>query len=585
MIFGGKHGSPSRQTISLLVACGIATLVSITLRALIPPVALALRQDDGLQVALANSLERGDWLGPFTNRTLAKGPGYPFFLDLTHAVGLPPPVGTQLVYLAGSAILAIGLWLWIRSVPAAAALFIVLALNPAMFGVGGSRIYREGFTAALSVVVLGLSVLISYLCAHRKRNVRWIGALAALAIVAGCANGWLAITRFDAAWVLVSALIFAIAAIFLGAATWRERGSRALALVAALVPIVVVTIGVQQSIIHKNSAQYGVALIDDYAAGPFAAASDAWASVEAGSPRPGVPITQAQRHAVYAISPTAKLLEPFLETPPATVMDQGWKAENCKQGGVCDEAGPWFPWMLRDAAVKTGTVHTPAAFEGLFATIEQDIDRACESKALTCGERGLAPGLPPLDMIDKSQAAVDFAVVMKEHLFFVTAAPPSGFVVTPIEEDVKLFESTVHGVHFAATGQREQIGIERMSWAVDGLKNTYTVAAVALSAIALIGLLVGIFTRGNARAASALGIAALVGLLAHSVALAVLVSTNANWQYGSIFSYSMESEPFLLVALCAGCWTFYLLVRSVLSRRHTHRTEHQDEPVGTLTSS
>ena len=567
---------PSRQTAWLLAGCGLAALASITLRALIPPLALELRQDDGLAVAIANSLERGEWLGRFDNRTLAKGPGYPFFLDVTHAVGLPPTVGTQLVYLAGSAILAFGLWLWIRSAPPSAALFIVLALNPAMFGAGGSRVYREGFTAALSIVILGLSVLIAFLCAHRTRNPKWISAFVVLVIVAGLAAAWLLITRFDSVWVIVSAGSFALAAVFLGAATWRERGSRALALLAAVAPIVIITLGVQQAIIHKNGQTYGVALIDDYSAGPFAEASDAWASVEAGRPRPGVPITQAQRLAVYRISPTAKLLEPYLETPPATIKEQTWKGENCRQGSVCDEAGPWFPWMLRDAVIRTGTVHTPAQFEAFFVTINQDIGRACATNTLTCGEHGVAPGLPPLNQIDRSKVLVDFAAVMKEHLFFVTADPPSGFNLPLLEPDIRLFESTIDGLDFQTTAPRLQIGTRRMAPVVDGLKGAYTIAANVLLVAALIGLLFGIFTRGTVRAASALGVAALLGVLVHSAILAVLYSINDNWQYGSIFSYTLESEPFLLVALCIGCWSCWLLVRRIVRGRHAHRVESRD---------
>src|SRR5581483_2262150 len=44
--------------------------------------------DDALFVALGRSLANGNWLGPFNEVTLVKGPGYPIFLALGHWLGL-----------------------------------------------------------------------------------------------------------------------------------------------------------------------------------------------------------------------------------------------------------------------------------------------------------------------------------------------------------------------------------------------------------------------------------------------------------------------------------------------------------------
>src|SRR5215831_14003149 len=74
-----------------LIACLIGTaLVSLLFRAAVPPQALwAAAADDELFVRTAHYLVEGAWLGPFDRLTLVKGPFYPAFLAIAHAIGLP----------------------------------------------------------------------------------------------------------------------------------------------------------------------------------------------------------------------------------------------------------------------------------------------------------------------------------------------------------------------------------------------------------------------------------------------------------------------------------------------------------------
>ena len=45
--------------------------------------------DDYLFVRLAKSILNGEWLGPYDQLTLVKGPVYPLFLAVAHHTGLP----------------------------------------------------------------------------------------------------------------------------------------------------------------------------------------------------------------------------------------------------------------------------------------------------------------------------------------------------------------------------------------------------------------------------------------------------------------------------------------------------------------
>ena len=55
--------------------------------------------DDALFVRLAVQLSSGHWLGPYDQFKLLKGPMFPIFISLCHAVALPLKLGEHLVYI------------------------------------------------------------------------------------------------------------------------------------------------------------------------------------------------------------------------------------------------------------------------------------------------------------------------------------------------------------------------------------------------------------------------------------------------------------------------------------------------------
>src|SRR4030067_1644006 len=59
--------------------------------------------DDNLFIELGRSLSKGEWLGPFNQRTLAKGPGYPLFLAANAWLGLPVSLPHALFHVAAAA--------------------------------------------------------------------------------------------------------------------------------------------------------------------------------------------------------------------------------------------------------------------------------------------------------------------------------------------------------------------------------------------------------------------------------------------------------------------------------------------------
>src|ERR1700739_3490129 len=65
--------------------------------------------DDRLYLALAEQILKGNWLGPYSQFTLMKGPMYSLFIAGTCLLRIPLPIGQHLLYLLGCALLVLAL--------------------------------------------------------------------------------------------------------------------------------------------------------------------------------------------------------------------------------------------------------------------------------------------------------------------------------------------------------------------------------------------------------------------------------------------------------------------------------------------
>jgi hypothetical protein len=62
-----------------------------------------------LFASLAASLATGNWLGPYNNRTLIKGVGYPLWIASNYLLGVPLLLAQNLLYVASRAVFVIAL--------------------------------------------------------------------------------------------------------------------------------------------------------------------------------------------------------------------------------------------------------------------------------------------------------------------------------------------------------------------------------------------------------------------------------------------------------------------------------------------
>ncbi|MGY1604098.1 hypothetical protein [Geodermatophilus sp. SYSU D00815] len=337
----------------------VVSVVTVLLRRRVPSPFNLSAYDGLLYVRQARSIAEGDWLGAFDDTTLAKAPGYPLFIAATVRLGIGLKDAEQLVALAAALLTAVCVLVVARRPWWALAAFVVLAFDPIFLSRGGADFLRDPLFASVTVLVVASLFLTGYLLAHR-RSVLWP---AVSALVAGLSLAAYLLTREEGVTVLPTAAAALLAAPVLRLLRRRRAGGlpsgrrllRALAraLPAALVlglaaagPVVLVT--------DRNERAYGVGVTTDWAQGSFLDAYAQWQRVDAGPVPDRVPISEAQREAVYEVSPAARLLAPSLEDPA-----NGWRVFGCTTPPDCDYAGGWMPWALRTAPPTPGRSPRP----------------------------------------------------------------------------------------------------------------------------------------------------------------------------------------------------------------------------------
>jgi hypothetical protein len=415
------------RRIDVIILC--VTLISLAIRRLIPPyINYNSPNDDSLGVSLADSLLHGKWLGGWNVNTLAKPPGYSFYLAVIHFTYITPTMFTHTLYLCVSLYFVhVLLKLFSFNVHHnriySRGLYLFLALNPIVLGGPFSRIYRVNldtvFSMLFAVILLDIARRFIRLKQMKKSLPEFSAEKKAINLLASCLGldyAGMVMLRSEAYWELYA--LFATIMIF-GVANIHKIGKQKnsiksfkiyvgpilLCVVCATLPIFSVQI--------INQHVYGVSEVEDYYSGSFARAyKDLEGVVTGRDARPFITIAKGQRQAVYEVSPTFATMKNKLEIPPNT----GWNAEDCNALKVCDEAGVWFPWALRDAAMATGQIDSAGTFQLFFQKISNEVEMACRNGSLNCDGSGFGVGVKNLALIPTHQV-LDSAFRILDSIF------------------------------------------------------------------------------------------------------------------------------------------------------------------------
>lgn len=354
----------------------VVVALSVGLRMVIPVQAIAGGYDDLLFIRLAESLCRGEWLGPYDNLTLAKGIGYPAFLCASSWLGLPLRLAEHLLYLLACAVSALAIRGVSGSRSIATGTFVALALMPIFWGADLSRVIREDIYISLSLLVVSCAALAYVADADRPLR-RRLPALLGLGIAA--AGYWL--TREETPWLYPAVGLLVLNWLVVRWRALRKAGTlfSGRGLTALTVPVVApaaVAGGVILTVCMLNLSHYGVFRDNDFRQGPFAAAYGAISRIQYQTPWKRYLVFPADaRQVAYSASTAAAELRPFLEGPKGLAyMSPGF--------GSYDTTG--FMWVLRDAVADIGGYENAAKADAYYRRLAAEINAACDQGTIPC---------------------------------------------------------------------------------------------------------------------------------------------------------------------------------------------------------
>src|SRR5690606_20430122 len=137
----------------------------------------------------------GQWLGPYDQFTLAKGPFYSFFIAANFWIGLPIIISHQLFYLGACVALTASFRPWLRSAAARFSFFVVLVLSPRSGDSSNlTRLLRQCIYVPLGMLVIAGLVMLF----NRRRDAWPRLAVAGATIGLSYSAFWL--TREESIW-------------------------------------------------------------------------------------------------------------------------------------------------------------------------------------------------------------------------------------------------------------------------------------------------------------------------------------------------------------------------------------------------
>lgn len=367
---GGRDGSPA--SFWWIFVGALLALLAAWIQSVLPLTAIGdARADDALYMRLAASAARGEWLGPYDESTLSKGPFFPLFVAAAFRAGVPLFSAERTLYVVACALFVLAVASIVRAKWVRFLLFALLVANPVVV----TRAVREGIYPALTLLVLagGVGVLF-WLPSSDRRAAAWAG-------LCGLSLGALWLTREEGIWIVPS-LVLLLGAAALRAATDRVAKPRLLRATAiALLPVLIAAACVQ-TVALRNRAAYRVLTACESTDRPFTSAYGALARILPSERRAKVPVPADVRRKAYGQSEAFFKLEPFLEGS----VGARWSAISTSYlpDAAGEIAGGWFQFALREAAAKAGFYRDAATAAAYWRTVASELNEACDAGRLDC---------------------------------------------------------------------------------------------------------------------------------------------------------------------------------------------------------
>lgn len=329
--------------------------------------------DDRHFIDQAKYILGGEWLGPYDQSTLIKGPFLSLWIVFTFLVGIPFLLSLQLLYIFACIVTVVSLRPLLKRPLYLLVLFSFLLFNPVTYDTyAATRVTRDALYASLCLLTVACAAaLFIRRNATPVQNLPW-------AIGLGLTFSALALTREETVWI-VPALLFAFLLSLAGAQTKGLKNRLKQASVWGLPPLIyLLCIGIVSLLNYKY---YSVFRVTEMKAPEFVAAYSALQRVSPDPFLPMIPVSKETRQRIYPISPAFQELEPNFESP-----NNGWAGLTIEgiKSPKGEIQGGWFIWAFRDAVASAGHYSEGKFPAKYYQTLANEVNAACDTGKLIC---------------------------------------------------------------------------------------------------------------------------------------------------------------------------------------------------------
>lgn len=506
--------------------------------------------DDRLFVELAQHLVRGEWLGPYNELTLAKGPFYSLFIAASFLIGVPLFLAQHLFYAAACGLFVRALRPAVTAAGARLAIYALLLWNPMTYdGPGLGRVLRQQVYGPLALMIFAALIAL-YLrrSGSGRRLLPWM-------LLLGLAAGAFYLTREEVVWLAPSVLLLGGACLW---SSWkisvaclrRTAGLLGLASAFAAVPVLAVC--------SLNQCYYGWFGTCEFRAPEFNAAYGAMLRVRVGPELPFVPVTREAREAMARVSPRFAGLQQQFEAGLA----QGWAGISESLTHLPPEKGQigggWMVWAFREATARAGHCGNAAQALAFYRELARELNRACAEGRLPAGppRSGFLPPWRDAQTGPFVHTAREFAGFVVSFSRFSGWPPPS----TGSPGELQLFRDLTRERLSPPAGELDVVGAARYLlnvWKVEVLHRTGKALRPVLLALFCLAQVVVLFRAPYAawqgRWTYALTVAAAAwGACAASVLMHAMIEVTS-FPVLTVTSFA-PIYPLLLVFIISALW-------------------------------
>jgi len=404
---------------AFLVLCVAAIAVKIWLTLSFDMKAADRPVDDRLFVKLAEQIIHGQWLGPYDQYTLCKGPFFPIWIAATFLMHIPLLLSYQLLHAAACGLVVYAFGPVVPARPARLVLLLMLLFDPASFSVTFVSVDRGAIYMPFTMIIIACAAgMMVRLDRGPRAMVGW-----SLGLGLALAAYWT--TREEGVWILPFLGVTLAYALF---SIVRARTAVFAKTALTLLPAGICVAGLW-GISAINYRYYGAFEVVDLKSPAFKRANGALMRVKAEQWNQYASVPQEVRHKIYAVSPAFAELRGYFEGKSGA--SWGTMAEKLLSGGTPrpeDIRGGFFMWALRDAVQSRNHYESRAEADAFYNRVADEINAACEDGRLICGPER-ATLMPPWHPSLFQPALASVRKGVETAVAFPIVAAPGGLSV------------------------------------------------------------------------------------------------------------------------------------------------------------